>query len=101
MSIISGLNDMRNNHQVAMEHGVAKVITFGGSINDHTDMENQACIIANRQRASGESKRKHIERGNTFHFFNCACGKNSGKRYTDKSFHMWKRLHKKVCPFAG
>lgn len=100
--ILSELNGMTNNYDVAREKAVNKEVTWKGNIDDCIGEEHAAntdlCELANRSRASGESKRKHIAKGNTYHFFNCACGKNSGNRFTTKSFHTWRRLHKRVCP---
>jgi hypothetical protein len=99
--ILSELNGMTNNFDVAREKAVNKEVIWKGSIDDSRDVHaanSDLCEFANRQRACGESKRKHFGKGNTYHFFNCACGKNSGNRFTTKSFHTWRRLHKRVCP---
>ena len=99
--ILSNLNGMTNNFDVARETGVNKEIIWNGSYDDTRDMHaanTDLCEFANRQRTSGESKRKYFGPGNTYHQINCACGKSSGNRYTVKSFHTWKRLHKRVCP---
>ena len=99
--LLSGLKGMTNNFDVARTKAINKETIYRGNI-EESRLEYAAktdlCDLANRQRSSGESKRKHLGKGNTYHFFNCACGKNSGNRFSVKSFHIWQRLHKRVCP---
>ena len=99
--LLSVSGSMSNNFDVARTKAINKEVTWEGSIDmckDIYDINSDLCNSALCQRSSGESKRKHFEKGNTYQFFNCACGKNSGNRVSVKSFHTWQRLHKRVCP---
>ena len=98
------MNGMTNNFDVNVTKNnfdVAKVVTWKGDWDDSRNVHAanfDLGVFASRQRARGESKRKHSAQGDTSHSFNCACGKSSGDKFSIKSFYTWKRLHKKVCP---